>query len=67
MAISECEEEAGSGFHSLKPEWDVSMLYGLLHTAVQQREFESVKEQPALLGTAVKVKVSPQNHIKQSQ
>lgn len=35
VAISECEEGAGPGFHSLKSEWDVSMLYGLLHTTEQ--------------------------------
>lgn len=35
VAISECEEGAGPGFHSLKSEWDVSMLYGLLHTTKQ--------------------------------
>lgn len=63
VAISECEEGAGSGLHSLKPEWDVSMLYGLLHTTVRWGEFESFTEQPPPLGTAVKVKVSPQTHI----
>lgn len=45
-AISECEEGAGSGFHSLKPEWAISMLYGLLHTAVRRGEFESFREEP---------------------
>lgn len=66
VAISECEEGAGSAcgrtrgvsHSSLKPEWDLSMLYGLLHTAVRRGEFESLREQPPPLGTAVKVKVS---------
>lgn len=62
-AISECEEGAGSGFHSLKPEWDVSMLYGLRHTTVRWGEFEPFTEQPPPLGTGVKVKVSPQTHM----
>ena len=77
VAISECEEGAGLGcgrtgvrvgesgervFHSLKPEWDLSLLYGLLHTTVRRGEFESFTEQPSPLGTSVKVKVSPQTH-----
>lgn len=49
-------------FHSLKPEWDLSLLYGLQHTTVQRGEFESFTEQPSPLGTSVKVKVSPQTH-----
>lgn len=61
-AISECEEGAGSGFHSLKPEWAISMLYGLLHTAVRRGEFESFRGTASPLGTAVKVKVLPQTH-----
>lgn len=62
VAISECEEGAGSGFHSLKPEWAISMLYGLLHTAVRRGEFESFRGTASPLGTAVKVKVLPQTH-----
>lgn len=54
--------EEGQAFHSLKPEWDLSMLYGLLHTSVRQGEFESFTEQPPPLGTAVKVKVSTPTH-----
>lgn len=61
-AISECEEGAGAGFHSLKPEWAISMLYGLLHTAVRRGEFESFRGTASPLGTAVKVKVLPQTH-----
>lgn len=68
VAISEGDEGAGSGsggmgvpLHSLKPEWDLSMLYRLIHASVRQREFESFTEQPPPLGTAVKVKVSPTN------
>lgn len=72
VAISECEEGAGScsgrtgvcggAFHSLKLEWDLSMLYGLLHTTVWWGEFEPFTEQPPPIRTAVKVKVS-QTHI----
>lgn len=55
-------ESGARVFHSLKPEWDLSLLYGLLHTTVQRGEFESFTEQPSPLGTSVKVKVSPQTH-----
>lgn len=57
---AEAGERSGGGgrgaFHSLKPEWDLSMLYGLLHTTVWG-ELESFTEQPPPLGAAVKVKV----------
>lgn len=49
--------EGGDSLHSLKPEWDLSMLYGLVHASVWQREFESFTEQLLPLGIAVKVKV----------
>lgn len=47
----------GDSLHSLKPEWDLSMLYGLVHASVWQREFESFTEQLLPSGIAVKVKV----------
>lgn len=57
VAISECEEGAGShSLHALKPDWDLSMLYGLLHTTVP------FTEQSPPLRTAVKVRVSLQTH-----
>lgn len=68
VAISEGDEGARSGsggmgesLHSLKPERDLSMLYGLIHASVRHREFEPFTEQLLPLGTAVKVKVSPTN------